>query len=90
MNGCPDSGGCTEYSPGYYASPGITVKNFSAIFDPGIYYVVGGFTMGPNSCVWPSTATGDGSGGTMFYFADSNSVSVGSNTEKTALQLPLT
>ncbi len=82
VNGCPDSGGCTQYSPGYYASPGITVKNFSAIFDPGIYYVVGGFTMGPNSCVWPSTATGDGSGGTMFYFADSNSVSVGSNAGK--------
>lgn len=81
VNGCPDSGGCTEFSPGYY-SGGISVKNFTAIFDPGIYYVLGGFSMGPNSCVWPSTAVGDGSGGTMFYFADTNSVSVGSNAGK--------
>ncbi len=81
VNGCPDSGGCQEFSPGYYPG-GISVKNFTAIFDPGIYYVLGGFSMAANSCAWPSTATGDGSGGTMFYFADSNSVSVGANAGK--------
>lgn len=81
VNGCPDSGGCDEYSPGYY-SGGISVKNATAIFDPGIYYVLGGFSMAANSCAWPSTATGDGSGGSMFYFADSNSISVGANSGK--------
>ena len=39
-NGCPDSNGCDEYSRGYYAS-GISVKNATAIFQPGIYYLVG-------------------------------------------------
>lgn len=89
VNGCPATGvaGCTEYSPGYYSS-GINVKGPGgsniqpAIFDPGIYYVVGGFSADSNSCLRPSTAVGDGSGGTMFYFADSNSVNVTANSGK--------
>jgi hypothetical protein len=81
LNGCPDSGGCDEYAPGYYPG-GIDVKNATAIFDPGIYYLLNGFSMDANSCAWPSTATGDGSGGTMFYFADSNSISVAANSGK--------
>src|SRR5207249_2484597 len=32
-----------------------------------------------NSCIRPSTAVGDGSGGTIFYFSDVNSVNVGAN-----------
>jgi Putative Flp pilus-assembly TadE/G-like len=82
-NGCPDTvNGCYEYAPGYYPN-GICVglsqacapfnKVGTAIFDPGIYYVLNGVAMHRGSCVWPSTATGDGSGGTMFYFADNNS-----------------
>lgn len=89
-NGCPDAAnGCNEYSPGYYPS-GIQVKNGTAIFDPGIFYMAGNPCGGStnaslctqsNSCVRPSTATGDGSGGTLFYFADTNgySVQVGAN-----------
>ena len=89
-NGCPDAAqGCNEYSPGNYPS-GIKVKNVTAIFDPGIYYMAGNPCGGStnaslctqsNSCVRPSTATGDGSGGTIFYFADTNgySVQVGAN-----------
>ena len=84
---------CTEYGPGKYPG-GIDVSNQTAIFDPGIYYIggnaatsrkcnnsgsSGSFCSGPNSCIRPSTATGDGSGGTIFYFADSNSVNVGAN-----------
>jgi hypothetical protein len=65
--GCPLGSTCKEYSPGYYAT-GITVKNFAAIFDPGLYYLDGDFTADANSCLRPSTAVGDGSGGTIFYF----------------------
>ena len=40
VNGCPDHSGCTEYAPGLYTSP-IIVKNVTAIFDPGLYYITG-------------------------------------------------
>lgn len=86
-NGCPDPGGCYEYQPGYYPSGicvgkgGCTYKTYTtAIFQPGIYYIVGGMSASSLSCLRPSTAVGDGSGGTIFYFADGNSISVGSNT----------
>ncbi|HKS95507.1 MAG TPA: pilus assembly protein TadG-related protein [Terriglobia bacterium] len=39
-NGCPDPNGCVEYGPGQYTSA-IVVKNTTAIFDPGIYYITG-------------------------------------------------
>lgn len=76
---------CHVYTPGYYAG-GIQVKGAGgsnlalSLFEPGIYYVLNGFTADSNSCIRPSTQTGDGSGGTMFYFADTNSVNVGSNS----------
>jgi preprotein translocase subunit Sss1 len=103
FNGCPDSTGqkgtaygdtpgCFEFSQGLYTQP-IVIKNFTAIFDPGVYYLTGTTTQNVNcakmpsagcfkasgcraslvlldkSIVRPSTAKGDGSGGTMFYFA---------------------
>ena len=77
---------CHVYTPGYYASPGINVKGSGggnlalSLFEPGIYYVIGGFSADANSCIRPSTQVGDGSGGTMFYFADTNSVNVTSNS----------
>ncbi|MGA2630800.1 MAG: pilus assembly protein TadG-related protein [Terriglobia bacterium] len=79
--GCPDSGGCTRYSGGYYSN-GIQVKGETAIFDPGLYYFDGntGLSLDSNSIVRPSTAVGDGSGGTMFYFHSSASVSVKANS----------
>jgi putative Flp pilus-assembly TadE/G-like protein len=83
VNGCPDSGGCTEYTAGYY-SGGITVKNANAILDPGLYYIVGGMTLGPNSTVRVSTANGDGSGGVVLYFSGSGSISVDANSGKKA------
>ncbi len=37
--GCPDqTAGCIRYQPGLYTDP-IVVKNATAIFDPGIYYI---------------------------------------------------
>jgi hypothetical protein len=81
-NGCPDSGGCDEYTAGSYSS-GITVKNATAIFDPGVYYVTGGLSFLANSNVRVSTATGDGSGGVMFYFSgNSDPVTVWANSGK--------
>jgi Flp pilus assembly protein TadG len=81
VNGCPDPGGCDEYTGGNYPS-GITVKNKTAIFDPGVYYVTGGFNMDANSCLRPSSASGNGTGGTIFYLADGNSVTVNANAGK--------
>jgi len=75
VHGCPDPAGCVLYTPGYYPTittgptkvQGITVKNATAIFDPGVYYLDGGLGLQANSMVRPSLATGDGNGGTMFY-----------------------
>jgi hypothetical protein len=90
--GCPDPAGCDEYAGGYY-SGNIWVKNKTAIFDPGIYYVDGGLKLDTNSLVRPSTAAGDGSGGTFFYLAgptvtcsgQSGLVCSGSNSGKTTV-----
>jgi len=85
VDGCPEQAPttCDEYWPGYYPGPnGISVKNRTAIFQPGIYYIVGGFSADSNSCLRPSSAVGDGSGGTMFYFADANSINVDANSGK--------
>jgi len=91
--GCPDTSGCRQFSPGYYPN-GIKVQGFTAIFDPGLYYIGGTASASQNcnnagangsfcelsgSCIRPSTATGDGSGGTIFYFADVNSINVGAS-----------
>jgi hypothetical protein len=38
VNGCPDPAGCREYAPGRYDAP-IYVKDRTAIFDPGLYYI---------------------------------------------------
>ena len=87
VNGCPDPDGCYEYTGGNYPSGicvgtgGCTFKTYkTAIFDPGIYYVTGGMSLAANSTARPSTATGDGTGGTMFYFSGSQSISVASNS----------
>lgn len=81
-DGCPSGvASCDEYTPGNYPG-GIAVKNRTAIFDPGIYYITGGFTADANSCLRPSTAdpAGTGLGGTMFYLAGSGTVNVDNNS----------
>src|SRR2546427_9644562 len=54
----------------------------TAIFDPGLYYLgdTHGLQLRAHAMVRPSTATGDGSLGTMFYFATAHSVSFGANS----------
>jgi Putative Flp pilus-assembly TadE/G-like len=83
VHGCPDTGGCDEYSAGYYPT-GITVKNATAIFQEGIYYVAGGMALQANSTARPSTQAAsqpsDQIGGTIFYFSGSNSLSVDANS----------
>lgn len=81
-HGCPASGGCVLYTAGYYAS-GITVaSNKIAVFDPGLYYMVNNLTLNSNSTVRPSTGTGDGSGGTIFYFSGAHTISVNATAGK--------
>lgn len=76
---------CHRYWPGYYPG-GIQVRGAGgtnlalSLFVPGIYYVANGFSADSNSCIRPSTLQGDGSGGVMFYFADTKSINVGSNS----------
>ena len=86
---CPDIK-CARFQPGYYPS-GICIgkpggctcigstNTCNAIFDPGVYYIVGDFSVDSNSCLRPSGALGDGSGGAIFYFTG-GSVSVDSNS----------
>src|SRR6266571_6774134 len=54
----------------------------TAIFDPGLYYLgdTHGLQLRAHAMVRPSTATGDGSDGTMFYFATAGTLSFGSNS----------
>ena len=54
----------------------------TAIFDPGLYYLgdTHGLQLRAHAMVRPSTATGDGSLGTMFYFATAGTLSFGSNS----------
>ncbi len=86
--GCPVTAGCYEYTRGLYPL-GITVTgiNSPAMFDPGIYYLQGsvGLQLGPGGSaqVLPTTAPGDGTGGTMFYFADTGTLRVQSNPSGT-------
>jgi hypothetical protein len=87
---CPDTS-CARYSYGRYPS-GIQVRpgaggtcipgggRCTAIFDPGVYVIQGDFVVQSNSCLRPSGAAGDGSGGVMFYFTNGGSVSVGADS----------
>ena len=66
-----------------------------AVFLPGIYYLGGNLSAGTDSCLRPAyavsnpgTAAGDGSGGTMFYFASTATLQVTSASG--ALQIPPT
>jgi Flp pilus assembly protein TadG len=88
---CPDTA-CDEYAPGIYSS-GICVKSggpgcsctpssnhCTAIFDPGVYIIQGQFTVQSNSCLRPSGALGDGTGGVIFYFTNGGTVNVGADS----------
>ena len=57
-------------------------SSHTAIFDPGLYYLgdTHGLELRAHAMVRPSTATGDGSHGTMFYFATTATLSFGSNS----------
>jgi hypothetical protein len=63
VNGCPvGSGGCTLYFPGKYSgsSNKIDVKNQSAIFAPGIYYMYGAdFNIDSNGIPYMATGLTD-------------------------------
>jgi len=90
VDGCPIGDTCSRFQHGAYPG-GISLGNGKAgtagttgVFDPGLYYVTGGMSLASNSQVCAGTATGiyagDGTKGTVFYFADGNSISVASNS----------
>jgi putative Flp pilus-assembly TadE/G-like protein len=85
------NGKCVLYTPGLYKTstgfptgiqvgPGGGTSGTTALFDPGLYYVVGGLHLNSNSTVRPGTGAGDGSGGVVFYFSGSGTVTVASNS----------
>jgi hypothetical protein len=97
ISGCPASPkkSCNLYSPGYYSS-GISVKNETAVFKPGLYYMGGGgFGNAANGDMVMSTgfasnpATGAGmvvynsGSGTLGLGANSNATLVGSDASST-------
>ena len=88
VNGCPDPNGCDEYTPGYYPN-NIQVKNGTAMFEPGLYYLGNGLDLNSNSIARVTccggTADGDGSGGVMFYFKGTGTLNVDANSGKAGL-----
>jgi hypothetical protein len=58
----------------------VTRTPSTAIFDPGVYYIGGSNGLSiKQATVRVSTATGDGTNGVMFYFSNSQTVSVTAN-----------
>ena len=89
-HGCPKvtelrgGGHCLLYTPGLYTAD-IQVKNGTiALFDPRLYYINAGANAGlslkSNSTIRPGTGDGDGTGGVIFYFKGSSTVSVDANS----------
>lgn len=62
----------------------LPASSNTSIFDPGLYVVgTNGLDLSaPNTTARPSTATGDGSGGTTFFFSNGGTFQVGSNSGK--------
>jgi putative Flp pilus-assembly TadE/G-like protein len=87
---CPDIQ-CARFQPGYYPT-GICIgktgtctcigspNTCTAIFDPGLYFINGDFKVDANSCLRPSGAPGDGTGGVIFYFSGGGAVNVVANS----------
>jgi hypothetical protein len=86
VSGCPAAPGkgCNLYSPGLYSN-GISVKNETAVFKPGLYYLQGsgGFGNAANGQMVMATgfandaATGSGM---MIYNTGSGTLSMGANS----------
>lgn len=85
------SGKCLLYTPGLYDSttgfasgiqvgPGGSTTGILALFDPGLYYISGGLTLASNSTIRPGTGVGDGSGGVVFYFSGTGTITVASDS----------
>jgi len=95
-HGCPETtatranGLCLLYTPGLYDSTTGFPSGLSAngggstgillLFDPGVYYIAGGISLGSNSTVRPGTGDGDGSGGVVFYFKGTSTITVASDS----------
>jgi hypothetical protein len=96
-HGCQDVGnGCEVYTPGLYTtSNAIATFKKTLLFDPGVYYMQSDLAGNQQTCLRPSTAAGDGSGGTMFYFSGTHTLSIGANSGtfgvcgNTAIKVPL-
>jgi hypothetical protein len=83
-NGCPDTGGCTQFVPGNYPA-GLTAGMGTSIFDPGIYYVHGNLLFDTLSNVRPSAKNATTAPyGTIFYITGCTTkcISVKSNSGK--------
>jgi Flp pilus assembly protein TadG len=94
-NGCPASPpkSCTLYSPGNYPS-GISVKNETALFKPGIYYMSsGGFSNAANGMMLMATGFTDAAtawtGNMLVYNTGGGTFNVGANSSATLVGSPV-
>ncbi len=100
VSGCPAAPpkACTLYTPGYYPA-GITVKNETAVFAPGIYYLdSGGFSNEANGLMLMGTGFPDanfdghytGQGMLVYNVGmDASVFDVGSNSNAGTAAMPL-
>jgi hypothetical protein len=83
VDGCPDTSGCTEYSPGYYNSD-LSITN-TAVFKPGIYYMDCNVSFSGNSTARVAhSGTPPMLDGVMFYF-NTGSMQVAGNAGTAAV-----
>ena len=81
-HGCQDAtNGCELYTPGLYTTVNA-IQTFKKVvlFDPCIYYMQSDLAANTQTCIRPGTGTGDGSGGSMFYFSGTHTLSVSANS----------
>jgi hypothetical protein len=96
QNGCPASPkkACVLFLPGEYTS-GINVKNETAVFEPGIYYITsGGFSNDANGDIYMATGftdpnTGTGwTGNILVYNTGGGAFNVGANSSANLVGSP--
>ena len=98
VNGCAVNGGCSLYKPGYWAGGLTQVKNETALFSPGIYFMdgSGGFSNAANGIIQMATGLTDGVAGTntgwtgnvLFYLKGTGVISLGANSNATLVGSP--
>ena len=79
-NGCPVAN-CTLYSPGLYTSY-LQIKNDTALFEPGLYYMQGGFGNAANGNIQMATGVANNAvtgAGMVMYITGNGTIDLTAN-----------